>query len=130
MELGGAIGISMGLPGPAGLHGTPASGVVFTSEYMGRSVPSRFDNTDVDGNLFTGLIIAHEVGHYLGLFHTTEQQGRGADPLDDTPECDGGDFPQDCPDLNNLMFPLAGDGHTEITPDQTYMMEVNPLTKD
>jgi hypothetical protein len=130
MELGGAIGVSMGLPGPAGLHGTPASGVVFTSEYMGRTFPDRFTNSDVDGNKFTGLIIAHEVGHYLGLFHTTEQQGRGSDPLADTPECDGRDFPSDCPDLNNLMFPLAGKGHTDVSPGQTFMMKANPLTKD
>ncbi|MGM0558898.1 MAG: hypothetical protein ACQEVA_21095 [Myxococcota bacterium] len=130
MELGGAIGISMGLPGPAGLHGTPASGVVFTSEYMGRTVPDRFTNSDVDGNEFTGLIIAHEVGHYLGLFHTTEQDGRGTDPVDDTAECDSSDFPSDCPDLNNLMFPLAGKGHTEVSAGQTFMMKSNPLTKD
>ena len=130
MELGGAIGISMGLPGPAGLHGTPASGVVFTSEYMGRTIPDRFTNSNVDGNEFTGLIIAHEVGHYLGLFHTTEQDGRGTDPVDDTAECDSADFPSNCPDLNNLMFPLAGKGHTEVSAGQTFMMKSNPLTKD
>jgi hypothetical protein len=125
---GGAIGISMGLPGPAGLHGTPSSGVVFTSEYMGTSFRERGFGT-VDGNEFTGVILAHELGHYLGLFHTTEQNSQGFDPLLDTPECRSG-FPSQCPDLGNMMFPLASIGNQTITADQAFVIGVNPLTKD
>ncbi len=125
---GGAIGVSQGLPGAAGLHGTPSSGVVFTSEYMGQDVQTRSGDT-VDGNDFTGIVLAHEVGHYLGLFHTTEQFDQGFDPIDDTPECTSG-FPEDCPDLDNLMFPLADITHTEITDGQSFTIKSNPLTKD
>ena len=42
---------------------------------------------------FNGLIAAHELGHYLGLFHTTEKRDTEAldpsafDPIEDTLEC-------------------------------------------
>ncbi len=126
---GGAIGTSLGLPGPAGLHGTRASGVVFTSEFLGSQFVDR-DGTRVNGNDYTGVVLAHEVGHYLGLFHTTEANNRGQDPLQDTPICNNQPFPDGCPDLNNLMFPLAGITHTNVSADQTFVIGANPLTKD
>lgn len=119
----GVLGISMGLPGAAGVHGTRSSGVAFTTEFMGGNIPG-----EGDGNEYTGVVLAHEVGHYLGLFHTSEQGGAGFDPLDDTPECRR-NFPAGCPDLNNLMFPLAGISHTEVSEDQAWQIQVNPLTK-
>ena len=126
---GGAIGTSLGLPGPAGIHGTGASGVVFTSEFLGQTFTDQSGQI-IDGDNYTGVVLAHEVGHYIGLFHTTESFGGGEDPLQDTPECPRRDFPEDCPDLNNLMFPLAGIDHTEVTADQSFVIKANPLTKD
>ncbi|MFW5967958.1 MAG: hypothetical protein ACOCV2_10585 [Persicimonas sp.] len=125
----GAIGISLGLPGPAGLHGTSSSGVVFTSEYMGEEEAESSLGDTVDGNDLTGIVLAHELGHYLGLFHTSEQFGQGYDPIDDTPECESG-FPTQCPDLGNLMFPMAGADHTEVTEGQSHVIQANPLTKE
>lgn len=127
---GGVLGISQGLPGPAGLHGTQASGVVFTSEFLG----GRFRDGSgqvVDGNNYTGIVMAHEAGHYLGLFHTTEQNQRSTDPIQDTPACTGGqNFPTGCPDWTNLMFPLAGPDHTVVTDEQQSVIRANPLTKE
>lgn len=127
---GGVLGISQGLPGPAGLHGTPASGVVFTSEFLGQ----RFRDGGgqiIDGNSYTGVVMAHEVGHYLGLFHTTEQNQRSTDPIADTPDCrNTGNFPTGCPDWTNLMFPLAGPDHTDISAEQVSVIRANPLTKE
>jgi hypothetical protein len=126
INLGGTIGISLGLPGPAGLHGTQGSGVIFTSEYMGGQTTDASGNS-VDGNLFTSQVLAHEVGHYLGLFHTSESSGRSFDVLEDTPFCQN--ITPNCPDIDNLMFPFAGSVNSTITPDQAFVLGVNPLTK-
>lgn len=118
----GTLGISMGIPGAPALHGSGISGVALTGEYIGRE--SRYEN----GNEFTAAILAHELGHFLGLFHTTESNARSFDPLDDTPRCTTG-FPRDCPDLGNLMFPLADSRNSSLTEDQAHTIGVNPLIK-
>lgn len=117
-NFGGVIGISMGIPGAPGLHGSPSSAVVFTSEYLG----------DAEGNALTAQLIAHELGHFLGLFHTTEMDSAAFDNLADTPECRSG-FPDGCPDRLNLMFPFAGADHTELSFEQGRVIQYNPLTK-
>ncbi len=80
--------------------------------------------------------MAHETGHWLGLFHTTEAQGTSFDPLPDTPQCpqtvydsnhDGLMEPQECPDGTNLMFWLNGVGQSQLTPNQQFVMLRNPV---
>ncbi len=124
---GSALGISLGLPGPAGWHGSSGSGVVFTAQYIGdESTRDGFGNT-VSGNDLTAQIMAHEVGHYLGLFHTSEQTGRSHDPLTDTAECYN--LSGDCPDIGNLMFPFAASVNVTVSNEQAFVMGSNPLTK-
>jgi hypothetical protein len=115
---GSILGISAGLPGAAGFHGGRSSGLVFTASVLGNP-------------RLLGQVLAHEVGHYLGLFHTTEQGGRSFDPLDDTDQCQRRqwDNPERCPDINNLMFPFAGDAHATISEAQTSVLHANPLVK-
>ncbi len=125
MADGNVIGISQGIPGPIGLHGTPGSGVVLTAEFLG----SR------GGNQLTGQILAHELGHWLGLFHTSEIAGGFFDPIADTAQCDNiaqlvqnGTFDQ-CPDFLNLMFPFANGAANALTADQGSVLLANPVTR-
>ena len=118
-QMGGALGLSLGIPGVAGLHGTGISGVAMTGEYIGSS----------QGNSLTGNVLAHELGHFLGLFHTSETNGQTHDPLNDTPECTNFSNMTNCPDWGNLMFPSADFNNDELTPDQSFVLSVNPLTR-
>jgi hypothetical protein len=80
------VGIDGTIPGPAGLAGTVHSGAVV-------SMADLFSgNCSGPMNLSCGpdevaYIAAHETGHYLGLFHTTEQNGTAFDSLSDTGQC-------------------------------------------
>lgn len=113
-EFGNAIGVAGGLPGSPMVHGTGRSGVAF--------VPSK--NTAYDAR-----VLAHEIGHLGGLFHTTELQSPDTDSLGDTPECASemiqGD-PESCPDKSNIMFPVAYGG-TQFTTDQAMVVQASAL---
>jgi len=100
-EIDEALGVSGGIPGPHGMNGTFGSGIAIGA-----------DLTPMFGEL--GRTIAHEAGHYLGLFHTSEIDGSVFEPLPDTPEChmdrdadrDGFLLPMECggAGAENLMF--------------------------
>ncbi|HIJ83515.1 MAG TPA: hypothetical protein HPQ00_04835 [Magnetococcales bacterium] len=74
----GALGIAAAIPGSMGLAGGH-NGILIGL------APHRVGGV-VDSN-FMGETAAHEMGHFLGLFHTTESTGTPHDPLQDTPEC-------------------------------------------
>ncbi len=120
-DMSGTLGVSSGIPGVPGIHGSPGTGLVFSAGGLGSS----------RGNRTVGQTLAHELGHFLGLFHTTEQNNAGVDQLDDTPVClDIGRGNPDCPDIENLMFPVAAwSGLAQITPGQALILRANPLTK-
>jgi hypothetical protein len=105
---------SGGIPGPLGMHGTASSGIAIATNMMAGDAP-RLAKT-----------LAHELGHYLGLFHTSESDGSVLDALADTPECraaqdldHNGLELADCQDhgADNLMFWAKSTG-TVLTPDQ------------
>lgn len=105
----GLLGYAASLPAAPGLQGNPLQGALFSSELLGLN------------NVAFGALMAHEIGHLLGLRHTTELAHNGmseaqrrvarligtTDPLLDTQVCSAPtQRPRQCPDAINLMFPL------------------------
>jgi hypothetical protein len=70
-----------GIPGP---YAPARTGAVFLGWLANAGADARFSDSDI---LLYGETMAHEVGHYLGLFHPVEQDYRSWDALDDTEEC-------------------------------------------
>lgn len=79
-----------------------------------------------------GATIGHELGHQLGLFHTTEGDGSQHDPIGDTPECraNGEADPDRCPDGELMMFWTPGSRpQTRISATQAEVMRRNPAAR-
>ena len=128
----GILGISSGIPGSLGIAGN----------YNG--VLNGMDGHLINGSLdiqLLGETAAHEMGHWLGLFHTTESNGTVFDPLDDTPECPisnalfsfFGVQPSDCEELDgtNLMFWTGSEtiDQSTLTPNQVHIVNYSPIAQ-
>lgn len=117
-EAPGLLGVSNGIPGMAGLHGNSGAGLVFSSASLGS------DN----GQL--GQTMAHEIGHFLALRHTTEHYGSAHDPISDTAECLFPDLQYICDDATNFMFAYSlGSDQRETTDGQAFVIRRSPLVK-
>jgi len=131
----GTLGIAAGIPGPNGVMGTAGSGVMVSVD------------THLDGDGTTlltdmmGETIAHEIGHQLGLFHTSESDGLTHDPITDTAECDASrDADRDeelsaeeCESVGgrNFMFWTAAEvfGQTEVSPTQAMVLRDSVIAR-
>lgn len=100
------VGLSTGIPGPAPGQGP---GAVLLSTSL---APSNFPVVDTGAAAFAQAL-AHEIGHYLGLFHTVENFLGVNDQLSDTPTS-----------RDNLMFPNGGS--MKLTPQQATVMLRHP----
>lgn len=113
-------GVTGGLPGPVALHGSGSSGVIVSTSLLDRPY----------GVQQIGTVVAHELGHYLGLRHTTSLPFGGLDALDDTPECPVLTYmrdPLDCPDAENMMFPTFSRHHSKWwSEEQKQVMRWHP----
>ena len=128
-EIDVALGIAGGAPGPPGVHGTPGSGIAISVDLL--TIPGLPEGVDI------GRTLAHELGHYLGLFHTSEVDGLIIEPLPDTPECgfehdvdgDGYVLPEECEGAgaDNLMF-WAASGDT-LTAQQGEVIRSMPVLR-
>jgi len=102
---GGAVvlGLTGSVPGPP-LVGTRRSGIALSLDLQ----------TGMPDGL--PLTAAHEIGHYLGLFHVSEAGGSPADGLPDT--ADG--------DKSNLMYFAQNPESTGLTDDQGWVVHRSP----
>jgi hypothetical protein len=130
VDSAGTLGIAAGIPGPMGTQGTAGSAVTLSVD----------SHLTTEGELDTRLMggtLAHELGHQLGLFHTTDTDGWQHDILDDTPECDAsydvdGDgyvTAEECVDQggDNFMFWTSGNFVQETcSPDQAAVLDASP----
>ena len=111
----GLLGLSLGIPGVPGFHGVAGSALVFTAEYLSNAAGQ------------TGQTLAHELGHFNGLRHTSEHGGEEWDPYEDTPECSNPDRGRRCPDAGNLMFPFSlGNTQESVSEGQAFTLRSSP----
>ena len=87
------VGIDGTIPGPSTIGGTVHSGAAVSAADLPFGLCGGPVDVALCGADRVAYIVAHEGGHWLGLYHTSEaDQAGGAnasfDPLDDTPICD------------------------------------------
>jgi len=81
-------GIDGTIPGPSAFGGTIHSGAVVNGADLAGSASACAGAFNLScGADLTAYIAAHEGGHWMGLYHTTEQLGDNFDPIADTPKC-------------------------------------------
>lgn len=108
----GIGGLTAGLPGPPWVRGSLRSGVAVATGPFGGDAQR------------LGVVLAHELGHFLGLYHTKENDLFGGpevyDAISDTPEDDRAS--------DNLMYFLAADS-TWLSDGQASVVRASPWTR-
>ena len=129
------VGVYVGLSQLAGVNGMASSrfsgmAVVIDEKDWAVALAEGASGTTA-GDVF-GVILAHEIGHFLGLWHTDEADGTLHDPVADTGECQVA-APVLTPDLclvqaRNLMFwqPDNQGKPLKITGDQRIVVRHSP----
>jgi len=128
----GILGNAAGIPGSMGTANS-WNGVLISLAAHAVS-----GNT-LDSQLL-GETAAHEMGHQLGLFHTTESGGTVFDILTDTAECRNGNISaEDCEGYggDNVMFwtawntssRSAGKKQETLSSHQQHVLKYSPLAK-
>ena len=133
-----AYGVSGGLPGPMGIASSWNGVLNFLNAHA--------TGTSLNSQLL-GETAAHEMGHWLGLSHTSESKGTSFDPISDTAECpisrdndsDGKVYPEECEGYgaDNLMFwtawstssQAAGKKQENLSSEQQYILKYSPIAK-
>ena len=138
-SLSGILGNAAGIPGSMGIANS-WNGVL-------NSLSAHASGTTLDSQLL-GETAAHEMGHQLGLFHTTETGGTVFDILTDTAEClnstkdfdrNGKMSAEECEGYGgeNLMFwtawntssRSAGKKQETLSSHQQHVLKYSPIAK-
>jgi hypothetical protein len=82
------VGVDGTIPGPSTLGGTIHSGAAVSSADLSMSGCGNTIDFLHCGADEVAYIAAHEGGHWMGLYHTTELTGDSYDPIADTSTCD------------------------------------------
>jgi hypothetical protein len=152
-------GIDGTIPGPSAFSGTIHSGAVVNGAdlTLGAANCAGALNILGCGADEIAYITAHEGGHWMGLYHTTEQLGDAFDPIADTAKCpcdscvpqasrsqcsnfdptvppvvNGANCTKSssCGGGDNLMFWLLDNASTgALTCEQTGVMRANPVVQ-
>ena len=144
------VGVDGTIPGPSSFDGTVQSGAVVSIADLYARTSYCTGGLNVNcGADSVAYVAAHETGHFLGLFHTTEREGDIFDPITDTPKCpcstcaSTADRPRcgtsnppnmlasscvssSCGGGDNLMFWLLAPGG-KLSAQQAQVMRLNPL---
>lgn len=138
--VGGVLGISTGIPGLPGRVGTRQSGMVVMFDghlASAGAVPSSAEQRLI------GETMAHEGGHWLGLFHPVEsnydttQNNYNRDAISETPLCTAAGVGLAACDFTavnnagsrNVMFwaGTAGFDQSDLTGEQGFVLRRHPL---
>jgi hypothetical protein len=106
-------GIASAIPGAASSPGTPLAGVTLGT--VSQADPA-----------IEGVVMLHEMGHFVGLQHPSELNDAGDDPLEDTESCPGMTARnyQQCAGVHNVMAAM-GNLETDtatLSPFQTHIV--------
>lgn len=85
---GQVVGVDGTIPGPSSVGGNVSSGAAVNGSSLSlrNCLPGVTDISNCGADE-VAYIAAHEGGHFMGLYHTTEMTGDSFDPLSDTATC-------------------------------------------